>query len=152
MEGFPVHLFRNNPELLNAISARLNEWNHFLCHVVPVDVWVLIFKHCLDDFQTLSRVCRKWNTIMRKNARKLIHAYMMREKDTISSAQYMTGICLLSVDDLKRYKYETRSMYPWGMFFQESGDVLIYLFDDHISDAKEVMRIKLDGSYTIESC
>jgi hypothetical protein len=77
-EWLPVAFL--DPEAIERAKQRFEEWNNFLTHTVPNDVFFCIFKvvivKCKVDIQSLAMVCKRWNTLVRHFRHELVIVYL----------------------------------------------------------------------------
>ena len=85
MQEVLLNLCKTYPDMSDSVRdviARLDKWSDFLTHGVPGDIWLKIFIDSVTThFPSISRlaqVCKTWNHVVRKHARRLIHVYLNR--------------------------------------------------------------------------
>lgn len=116
-----------DPDAFERAKQRFEAWNTHL-NTLPSDIWMSIFKACIThaktDISTLAQVCKRWNELVRKHAKHLIHVYLQQ---TYKQACLMTLINM-HASRLKEYKT------LWGFRagnpdLNESEDMFTNIYD-----------------------
>lgn len=120
-------------ESLKDVILRLDKWSDFLTQRVPGDIWLKIFIDCVTTHHSsisfLAQVCKAWNHVVRKHARRLIHVYLnlyllIHRHHVWLQKSITILIDVQSVESLKQYNRYPGGHNLWGFEIDTSREIL----------------------------